>query len=78
MCREAPLEARAEEMRDPVTRKVEMALIKDSRHVTAMELPPHQDWRLTQAEGTAEATETHVNEQRERLRARRGKRIQQL
>ena len=38
-CRETQLEARAEDMRDPVTKRVEMTLIRYSLQVTRMEVP---------------------------------------
>ena len=78
MCREAQLEARAEEMREPVTKKVEMALTRYGPHVTTMEVRPHPDWRSMQAEGAEEAAGNSADEQRERLMARRRKRIRQV
>ena len=36
-CREAQLEARAEDMRDPVTKRLEMALIRYNPQITEME-----------------------------------------
>ena len=37
-CREAQLEARAEDMVDPVTKQVEMALIRYNPQITEMEV----------------------------------------
>ena len=78
MCRAAKLEARAEDMRNTVTRKVEMALIRYNQHVTAMEVRPQPDWQVTQVEGAMEATEADTDEQQERMRAGRRKRVQQV
>ena len=78
MCKEAQLEARAEAVRDPVIGKVDMTLLRYNPHVTAMEVGPHPEWRVTQAEGTTEATKVGTDKRRERLRARRRKRIQQV
>ena len=50
-CREAQLEARAEDMRDPVTKQVGMALIRCNPQVTMMELQPQPDWQVPQSEG---------------------------
>ena len=45
-CRAAQLGARAEDMRDPVTKQVEMALIRYNPQVTMMEVQPQPDWLL--------------------------------
>ena len=42
-CREAQLEARAEDMRDPVTKRVEMALIRYNPQITETQPPTLQD-----------------------------------
>ena len=49
-CREAQLKAGVEDMRDPVTNRVEMALIGYNPQVTMMEVQPQPDWRLRQSE----------------------------
>ena len=43
-CRETQLEARAEEVRDPVTKRVEMALIRYNPKITEMEVRKQPDW----------------------------------
>ena len=45
MCRKAQLEARAEDMRDQVTKLVEMALIRYSSQITEMEVRKQPDWQ---------------------------------
>ena len=72
-CREAQLEARAEDMRDPVTKRVEMALIRYSPQITEMEVRPQPDWRVQQSEEEHEG-----DDQRKRLTARRRKRNRQI
>ena len=44
-CRETHLEARAEDMRDPVTERVEMALIRYNPKITEMEVWMQPNWR---------------------------------
>ena len=78
MCRVARLEARAEHMQDPVTKRIEMALIRYSSHVKVMEVRPQPDWRLRQTEGADGEAGDAVDEQKERLMARRRKRIRQV
>ena len=56
-CREAQLEAQAEDMRDLVTKRVETALVRYSPQVTMMEVRPQPDWRLRQLEGTRDEEE---------------------
>ena len=77
-CREAQLEARAENMRDPVTKQVEMALIRNNSQISEMEVGTQPDWRQRQSEGAREVEEREGEEQRERLVARRRKRIWQI
>ena len=77
-CREAQLEARAEDMRDPVTKRVEMALIRYNPQITEMEVRTQPDWRQRRSEGKREVEEREGEEQRERLMARRRKRIRQI
>ena len=77
-CREAPLEARAEDMRDPVTKGVEMALIKYSPQIKEMEVRTQPDWRQRRSQGERDVEEREGEEQRERLMPRRRKRIRQI
>ena len=51
-CKEGQLEARAEDMRDQVTKRVEMALIRYNPQITEMEVRPQPDPQLRQSEGT--------------------------
>ena len=44
-CRNAQLEARAEDMIDPVTKGVEMALIRYNPQITELEVRTQPDWR---------------------------------
>ena len=50
-CREAQLEAWTEDMRYPVTKRVEMALIRYNRQGNMMEVRPRPDRLLRQSEG---------------------------
>ena len=77
-CREAQLEARAEDMRDPVNKQVEMALIRYHPQITEMEVRPQPDWRLRQWEGTRDEDGQEGDEPRERLMARRPKIFRQI
>ena len=77
-CREAQLEARAEDMIVPVTKRVEMALIRYNLQITEMEVRPQPDWRQRQTEGAREVEEREGGEQRERLMARTRKRLRQI
>ena len=77
-CRETQLEARAEDMRDPVTKRVEMALIRYNPKITEMEVRRRSDWRLRQSGGETGMEDREGDEQRERLMARRRKRIRQI
>ena len=72
-CGQAQLEARAKDMRDPVTKRVEMALLRYNPQITEMEAGPQPDWRLRQSEEEHEG-----DEQRERLMAHRRKRNRQI
>ena len=74
-CREAQMEARAEDMGDPVTKRVEMTLITYNPQVTVIEVRPQPDWRLRQSGGARDEEEQEGNEQRERLMAGRRKRV---
>ena len=44
-CKETQLEARADDMRDPVTKRVKMALIRYNPKITEMEVRRQPDWR---------------------------------
>ena len=77
-CREAQLEARAEDVRDPVTKRVEMALIRYKPQVEEMEVRKQPDWRPRRSEGEREVEEREGEEQKERLMAHRRKRIWQI
>ena len=77
-CRETQLEARAEHFRDPVTKQVEMALIRYISPITEMEVRKQPDWRPRRSEGETEVKEREREEQRERLMAPRRKRIRQV
>ena len=69
-CRETQLEARAEDMRDPVTKRVEMALIRYNPRITWMEVRKQPDWRPRRSEGETKVEERNGEAQRERLMAR--------
>ena len=77
-CRETQLEARAEDMRDPVTKRAEMALIRYNPQITEIEVRKQPDWRPRRSEGETEVEGREGEEQRERLMARRRKRIRQI
>ena len=77
-CRETQLEARAEDMRDPVTKKVEMALIRYNPKITEVEVRRQPDWRPRRSGGETGMEDREGDEQRERLMARRRKRIRQI
>ena len=49
-CRGAQLEARAEDMRHPGTKRVEMALIRYNAHITEMEVRTQPNWRQRRSE----------------------------
>ena len=70
-CRETQLEARAEDLRDPVTKRVEMALIRYHQRIMEMEVRKQPDWRPRRSKGETEVEEREGEEQRERLMARR-------
>ena len=61
-CREAQLEARAEDMIDPVTKRVEMALIRYNPQITEMEVRTQPDWRQRQSEDAREVEEREGEE----------------
>ena len=76
-CREAQSEARAEDVRDQVTKRVKMAVIRYNPQVKMMEVRPQPDSWLRQSEGARDEGEQEGDEQRERLMARRRKRVWQ-
>ena len=61
-CREAQLEARAEVMRDPVTKRVEMALVRYNPQITEMEVRTPPDWRQRRSDGERDVEEREVEE----------------
>ena len=65
-------------MQDPVTKRVEMALIRYNSQITEMEVGRQPDWRQRHAEGAREVEEREREEQSGRLMARRRKRIRQI
>ena len=77
-CRETQLEARAEDMCDPVTKRVEMALIRYNRKITEMVVRRRPDWRPRRSGGETGMEDREGDKQRERLMARRRKRIWQI
>ena len=77
-CRETQLEARAEDMRDPVTKRVEMALIRYNQRITEMEVRKQPDWRPRRSGGETGVEDRGGDEQRERLMARRRRRTRQI
>ena len=77
-CRETQLEARADDMRDPVTKRVEMALIRYNPKITEMEGRRRPDWRPRRSGGETGIEDREGDEQRDRLIQRRRKRIRQI
>ena len=77
-CRETQLEARAEDMRDPVTKRVEMALIRYNPKITEMEVRRRPDWRPRRSRGETGMEDREGEEQRVRLMACRRRRIRQI
>ena len=77
-CRETQLEARAEGMRDPVTKRVEMALIRYNPIIKEMEVRKQPDWRPRRSGGETGVEDRGGEEQRERLMARRRRSIRQI
>ena len=76
-CREMQLEAQAEDMRDPVNKRVEMTLIRYNPQVTTMDVRSQPDWRLRQSEEAGHQARQAGDEQEERLMARKRKRVRQ-
>ena len=77
-CRETQLEARAEDIRGPVTKRVEMVLIRYNPQITVMEVRRQPDWRPRRSEGEMQVEEREGEEQRRCLMTRRRKRIWQI
>ena len=77
-CRETQLEARAEDMRDPVTKPVEMALITYNPKITEMEVRRRPDWQPRRSGGETGMEDSEGEEQRDRLMARRQRRVRQI
>ena len=77
-CRETQLEARAEDMRDPVTKRVEMVFIKYNPKITEMEVRKQPDWRPRRSGGETGVEDRGGEEQRKRLMASRRRRIRQI
>ena len=77
-CRDAQLEACAKDIRDLVTKGIEMALIRYSAQVNTFGVRPQPDWLLQQIERAGDKTGQADNEHRERLMVRRRTRILQL
>ena len=77
-CRETQFEARAEDMQDPVTKRVEMALIRYNQQITEMEVRKQPNWQPRRSEGETKVEEREGEEQREPLMARRRRRIRQI
>ena len=65
-------------MIDPVTKRVEMALIRYNPQITEIEVQTQPDWRQRQSQGAREVEEREGEEQRERLMERRRERIRQI
>ena len=76
-CGEPQLEAQAEDMRDRVTKRVEMALIRYNPKISEMEVRKQPDWRPRRSGGETEVEDREGEEQRERLMARGRRRIRQ-
>ena len=77
-CRETQLEAQADDMRDPVTRRVEMAFIRYNLKMTEIEVRRRPDWRPRRSGGETGMEDREGDEQRDRLMARRRERIWQI
>ena len=77
-CRETQLEGRADDMRDPVTKRVEMALIRYNPKITEMEVRRRPDWRPRRSGGETGMQDREGEEQRDRVMARRRRRIWQI
>ena len=76
-CREMQLEVRAKDMRDPVTKRVQMTLIRYNPQVTTMDVRPQPDWRVRRSEEAGEEAGQAGNERKESLMARRRKTVRQ-
>ena len=58
-------------MRDPVTKQVEMALIRYNPQIRGMKVRKQPNWRPRRSEGETEINGRRGEEQREHLMARR-------
>ena len=65
-------------MRDPVTKRVEMALIRYNPQITEIEVWKQPDLRPRRSQGETDVEERDREEQRERLMARIRRRIRQI
>ena len=77
-CGETQLEAQAEDMRDPVTKGVEMALIRYNPKITEMQVRKQPDCGPRRSGRETGVKERGKEEQKERLMARRRRRIWQI
>ena len=77
-CRETQLEAGADDMRDPVTKRVVMALIRYNPKITEMKVRRRPDWPPRRSGGETGMEDREGDEQRDRLMARRRKRVRQI
>ena len=77
-CRETRLEARADDMRDPVTKRLEMALIRYNPKITEIEVRRRPDWRPRRSGGETGLEDRERDQQRHRLMARRRTRFRQI
>ena len=77
-CEETQLYARAEDMRDPVSKRVEMALIRYNPEITEMEVRRRPDWRPRRSGGETGMEDREGEERRDRLMARRQRSIRQI
>ena len=77
-CRETQLEARADDMRDPVTKRVEMGLIRYNPKITEMKVRRRSDWRPRRSGRETGMEDREGDEQRDRLMAPRRKRFRQI
>ena len=77
-CRETQVGARADDMRDPVTKRVEMAVIRYNPKITEMEVRRRPDWRPRRSGGETGMEDREGDKQRDRLMAHRRKGIRQI
>ena len=65
-------------MRDPVTKRVEMALIRYNRRIREMKVRRRPDWQPRRSGGVTGMEDREGEEQRDRLMARRRREIWQI